>query len=276
VTGVKPETSQCSQRRAPWVEIAVLPDAESAAREAAVRIAAAAREAIRDRGRCLLALSGGRAAEAMLHALAREPLDWGAVHVAQVDERVAPAGSDERNLSLLQRGLSGPSLLPRPNLHAMPVDDGDLDAAAERYAATLAQLAGSPPVLDVVHLGIGADGHTASLAPGDPVLSVTDAEVAVTGLYRGRRRMTLTLPALNRARRIVWLVTGADKAPVLARLQAGDATLPASRIAVADARLYADREAAALLGPAMDGYTACGAVNPRHTAASLLPSGSRT
>ena len=130
----------------------------------------------------------------------------------------------------------------------MPVDDADLDAAAERYAATLAHLAGSPPVLDVVHLGIGADGHTASLVPGDPALDVTDRDVAVTGIHHGRRRMTLTLPALNRARGIVWLVTGADKAPVLARLQSGDAMLPAGRVAVADARLYADREAAALRG----------------------------
>lgn len=226
----------------------MLPDAAAAAGEAAARIAAAAREAIRERGRCVLALSGGRAAEAMLHALAREPLDWHALEVVQADERVAPAGSAERNLSLLRRGLLGPSPLPPSHLHAMPVDDADLDAAAERYAATLAHLAGSPPVLDVVHLGIGADGHTASLVPGDPALDVTDRDVAVTGIHHGRRRMTLTLPALNRARGIVWLVTGADKAPVLARLQSGDAMLPAGRVAVADARLYADREAAALRG----------------------------
>lgn len=244
---MKPGTPQCSRQRAPWAGIDLLPDADSAAREAAAGIAAAARAAIRDRGRCVLALSGGRAAAAMLRALVREPLDWRAIEVVQTDERIAPAGSDERNLLLLRSGLLAPSRLPPSKLHAMPVDDADLEAAAGRYAATLARLAGSPPVLDVVHLGIGADGHTASLTPGDPVLDVTDTDVAVTALYRGRRRMTLTLPALNRARRIVWLVTGADKAPVLARLQAGDAMPPAGRVAVAQAHLYADRDAAALL-----------------------------
>ena len=140
-----------------------------------------------------------------------------------------------------------PAALRPENLHAIPVEDADPEAAAGRYAALLARLAGSPPEIDVVHLGLGIDGHTASLVPGDPVLGVTDADVAVTRLYRGRRRMTLTLPVLERARRIVWLVIGADKAAVLARLQAGDTTLPAGRISVAPARLYVDRDAAALL-----------------------------
>jgi len=233
--------------RAPWAEAVVSADAATAAREAAAQIAAAAREAIRLRGRCVLALSGGRAVEPMLRALAREALDWHAVDVVQTDERIAPADSEDRNLTLLRRCLLVPAALRPENLHAMPVEDADPEAAAGRYAALLARLAGSPPEIDVVHLGLGIDGHTASLVPGDPVLGVTDADVAVTRLYRGRRRMTLTLPVLERARRIVWLVIGADKAAVLARLQAGDTTLPAGRISVAPARLYVDRDAAALL-----------------------------
>ena len=104
----------------------------------------------------------------------------------------------------------------------MPVDGADIDDAAVRYAQTLDQIAGSPPVLDLVHLGLGSDGHTASLIPNDPVLDVTDADVAMTGSYQGRRRMTLTYPILNRARRVLWVITGADKAAMLVRLLRGD------------------------------------------------------
>src|SRR5262249_59772742 len=106
----------------------------------------------------------------------------------------------------------------------------DLEAASERYAVTLSEIAGSPPVLDHAHLGLGPDGHTASLVPGDPVLDVTSADVAPTGIYQGRRRMTLTYPLLNRSRRILWLVTGHDKADMLPRLCAGGRSIPAGRI----------------------------------------------
>jgi 6-phosphogluconolactonase/glucosamine-6-phosphate isomerase/deaminase len=126
----------------------------------------------------------------------------------------------------------------------MPVESTDLDAAAKQYSATLESIAGSPPVLDLVHLGMGPDGHTASLVPGDPVLQVTDAEVAVTGIYQGRRRITLTYPVLNRARRVLWLVTGADKAGMLTRLLAADPSIPSGRVNQERALVLADQAAA--------------------------------
>ncbi len=129
-------------------------------------------------------------------------------------------------------------------IHGMPVEDPDLERAAQRYAATLQQLAGTPPVLDLVHLGLGPDGHTASLVPGDPVLRINDKDVAVTGSYQGHRRMTLTYPVINRARSILWLVTGGEKAPVLPRLLAGDQSIPGGRVAQQHALVIADRTAA--------------------------------
>jgi 6-phosphogluconolactonase len=129
----------------------------------------------------------------------------------------------------------------------MPVEAPDLPAAAARYAATLQEIAGSPPVLDLVHLGLGPDGHTASLVPGDPVLDVTDADVALTGVYQGRRRMTLTYPIINRSRRILWLVTGAEKAGMLTRLSGGDPSIPAGRVRQDQALVVADRAAAGQL-----------------------------
>jgi len=126
----------------------------------------------------------------------------------------------------------------------MSVESDDLEGASRRYALALEEIAGVPAVLDLVHLGLGPDGHTASLVPGDPVLDVTGADVALTDVYQGRRRMTLTYPVLNRARRIVWLVTGRDKADMLTRLYKGDDSIPAGRVRRDRALVLADREAA--------------------------------
>jgi 6-phosphogluconolactonase len=195
--------------------------------------------------RSLRAPSGGRTPWVMLRALSgRDDVPWTHVHVLQVDERIAPGGHADRNLTHMCATLLAPGQSAAPQIHAMPVESEDLDEAAARYVQTLAGLAGSPPVLDLVHLGLGPDGHTASLIPGDPVLDVEDADVALTGMYQGRRRMTLTFPALNRARRVLWLVTGKDKAAMLARLQGGDPTIPAGRVRQDRAVVLADRTAA--------------------------------
>jgi 6-phosphogluconolactonase len=214
-----------------------LPDAEAVATRAAGLVADAAREAVGARGRFVFAVSGGRTPWRMLELLARAPLPWASIDIVQVDERVAPAGAAERNLTRLEAALAG---VPA-RVHAMPVADADATAACAAYAAALARLAGTPPVIDLVHLGLGADGHTASLVPDDPVLDVADADVAMSGPYQGCRRMTLTFPALARARRVLWVVTGGDKADALARLLAGDPAIPAARVARTAARVLAER-----------------------------------
>jgi 6-phosphogluconolactonase len=180
----------------------------------------------------------------MLRALGALTVPWENVHVLQVDERVAPDGHPDRNLSHVVASLLEPGQAGRAQIHPMAVNSADLEEAAVRYARTLVEIAGSPPVLDLVHLGMGADGHTASLVPGDPVLDVADADVAVSGPYQGRTRMTLTYPVLNRARRVLWLITGEEKAAMLVRLRDGDRTIPAGRVEQDRALVVADRAAA--------------------------------
>jgi len=226
------------------VELEVLDDAAGVARRGAALLAAAARAATAERGRFLVALSGGSTPWQMLGALADEDVPWYAVHVFQVDERVAPNGHPERNLTHLRECLLGRLPMPEEQLHAMPVEDADLEIAARDYAAMLARRAGTPPVLDLVHLGLGSDGHTASLVPDDPVLDARDADVSLTAPYAGYRRMTLTYPVLDRARRVLWLVTGGAKAAMLNRLRAGDPTIPAGRVRSDRALVLADRAAA--------------------------------
>ena len=230
------------------MNIEVYADADSVARKAAAIIAAQARDAVGARGRFIFAVSGGRTPWLMLRYLAGEQVPWEAVHVVQVDERVAPAGHPDRNLTHLRESLLTRVSLRPEQIHAMPVEAPDLQAGAESYARSLLEIAGSPPVLDLVHLGLGPDGHTASLTPGDSVLNVTDADVAPTGVYQGRRRMTLTYPIVNRSRRILWLVTGGDKSGPLARLLDADQSIPAGRVRQDHAQVLADRAAAAELG----------------------------
>jgi 6-phosphogluconolactonase len=221
----------------------VFPDPGSVAIRAAERIAHAAREAVKARGRCALAISGGTTPWQAFGALAGEDVPWERVYLFQVDERVAPPGDPERNYSHMKEALIDRIPILPANVHPMPVEEGDLDAGARRYEAILRGITGTPPVLDLVQLGLGEDGHTASLFPGDPALQVLDADVALSGLHKGRRRMTLTFPAIDRARCILWLVTGSGKSAALERLRAGDRSIPAGCVLRRRAILLADKAA---------------------------------
>ena len=226
------------------MKVQVFADADAVAKEAARVIATEARAAVTTRGRFVMAVSGGRTPWQMLQVLATEDVPWKNVHVVQVDERVAPAGHPDRNLTHLCESLLEQAPLRPEQIYAMPVEEKDLEAAARSYGQTLQELAGTPPVLDLAHLGLGPDGHTASLVPEDPVCEITDADVAMTGVYQERRRMTLTYPMLNRSRRVLWLVTGREKAGMLVRLRGGDVSIPAGRIRQDKALVLADRAAA--------------------------------
>jgi 6-phosphogluconolactonase len=214
-------------------ELETLPDPDAVARAGAVFVAERARDAVTTNGTFHFAVSGGHTPWAMFAELASEKVPWESVVIYQVDERVAPAGDPDRNLHHLREALGSAPARVEP----MPVEDPDLEAAAHSYGASL------PAQFDLIHLGLGPDGHTASLVPSDPVLAVTDRLVALTQPYQGRVRMTLTYPALARARQILWLVTGADKQSALTRLLAGDEGIPAGRVQAASSLVMADRVA---------------------------------
>jgi 6-phosphogluconolactonase len=225
------------------MKVQIFSDADAVAKAAAQFIASEARASFGARGRFTMAVSGGKTPWQMLRSLTNEEVPWKNVHVMQVDERIAPAGDTDRNLTHLQESLLSHAPLSPEQILAMPVEEKKLEAAVASYAATLRQIAGSPPVLDLVHLGLGADGHTASLVPNDAVLDV-DADVALTGIYQQRRRMTLTYPLINRARCVLWVVTGGEKAGMLARLYEGDVSIPAGRVRRDRALVLADELAA--------------------------------
>jgi 6-phosphogluconolactonase len=215
-------------------ELVTVPDAPSLAKRGAVFVAALARAAVADRGRFSWAVSGGRTPWAMFAELAHEDVPWGSMEIFQVDERVAPEGDPDRNLTHLRQSLGSAPAKVTP----MPVNDPDVESAAAAYADTL------PARFDLVHLGLGPDGHTASLVPGDPVLDVTDRLVALTAPYQGHPRMTLTYPALSRADEILWLISGADKRGPLASLLDGDQSIPAGRVQARHSTVLADASAA--------------------------------
>ncbi|MGW6145426.1 6-phosphogluconolactonase [Streptomyces sp. NPDC055140] len=177
-------------------ELQVVADPDAVAGTAAAFVARLARACVQAHGRFTFAVSGGHTPWAMFAQLAHEHVPWEHVAVFQVDERVAPDGDQDRNLTHLRESLgTAPA-----EVIAMPVNDADVDAAAAAYGRSL------PGRFDLVHLGLGPDGHTASLVPRDPVLEVSDRLVALTAPYMGHQRMTLTYPALARAQQVLWLI----------------------------------------------------------------------
>ena len=217
------------------LELEVHADPEAVAGRAAEHVAARAKAAVADHGRFTVAVSGGHTPWAMFARLVTLDMPWENVTIFQVDERVAPDDDPDRNLTHLRQSLPSQA---GADVRPMPVTADDLDLAADEYARSL------PDAFDLVHLGLGPDGHTASLVPGDPVLEILDRDVALTGVYQGRRRMTLTYPVLDRAGHVLWLVTGQDKVDALRRLRAGDRSIPAGRVSSADSLLIADDAAA--------------------------------
>ena len=227
------------------MQIEVLPDADAVAKRAAGVIAAAARQAAAARGRFTLAVSGGHTPWQMLRLLADEEVPWSSVHVLQVDERIAPAGDPDRNLTHLRESLLPRAPLPPDQLHAMPVEDPDATAAAARYAAPCAHWAA---IRRCSISSISVSGPTATRprwCRATRCWASPAVDVAPTGgLYQNRRRMTLTYPVLNRARQILWVVTGAEKVTALQKLRAADASIPGGRVNQAHAMVVADRAAA--------------------------------
>ena len=223
------------------VHVEVEDGAAGVARRGAKEIASDAHKAVDARGSFTIAVSGGSTPWAMFAALADEDVPWGATGIWQVDERIAPRDHNDRGLTHLERALPPAALAA---VHPMQVDDLDPSDDDACEAASAAYAAGLPPAFDLIHLGLGDDGHTASLVPGDAVLDVHDRDVAITGVYRGRRRMTLTFPVLDRARQILWIATGANKAEPLRTLLARDTTSPAARVAAPNPLAIVDREAA--------------------------------
>ena len=219
------------------IELEVPGDERAAARRAAELVAADGAAAVAERGSFGFAMSGGRSPWAMLAILGElEQMPWEQTELFQVDERIASPGSEDRNLTHMVLGLS---MDHQAAMRPMPVTQRDLDGAAHTYEESL------PERFDLVHLGLGPDGHTASLVPGDPVLEVTDRRVALTGtIYQGHPRMTLTYPAIDAARKILWLVTGAEKREPLAQLLAGDTSIPAGRVHNDEIIVVADEAAA--------------------------------
>ncbi len=214
------------------MNVEVLPDGEALARRAVDVVVATSVSAIEERGVFVWAVSGGTTPRRMLELLSeRTDLDWSCTHLFQVDERIAPDGSDDRNATMLDTALLTEAFLERntpAGIHLMPVTDDDVEAGAANYASLMDRHAGSPVVFDLVQLGMGSDGHTASLIPGDPILSIDDVDVATTGEYQGRRRMSFTWPVLDRAKQLLWVVGGESKQGAVRQFLDNDPAIPAT------------------------------------------------
>lgn len=224
------------------MKLHVQSSADAAARKAAQIIADLLNKALSSRPMATVAFSGGSTPNRMFQYLAQQQIDWSRVEIFQVDERIAPAGDPARNIAALQQHLLDHIDIPEQQVFTIPVEASDLDESLESYASQLKTAAGNPPHLDIVHLGLGDDGHTASLPPGDDVLN-SGRLVDICADFNGYRRITLTFPVLDQANSIVWLVAGADKALMLGRLLARDVEIPAGRVSQGRAILVSDEAA---------------------------------
>lgn len=230
------------------MNVEVLADSEALAKGAVDVIVRSAATAIEERGVFVWAVSGGTTPRRMLELLReRRDIDWSRVHVCQVDERLAPDGDPDRNATMLDEALLTEDFLRRntpAGVWLMPVTNEDHETAADDYARTLDALAGHPLIFDLIQLGMGSDGHTASLVPGDPILTIVDRDVALTNDYQGRRRMSLTWPVLDRAKELLWVIGGESKRDAVAQFLANDPSIPATLPTQARATVLLDAAAA--------------------------------
>ncbi len=207
----------------PGMLIAV-PSADDVAREAAARIARVLHDTINGRGSATIALSGGETPKATYGKLATDgKVDWTKVHVFWVDERAVPPTDKQSNYRWAKEALIDPAKIPLENVHRMPADSKDLEQAAREYEAMLKTKvhagAGGVPAFDLMVLGVGDDGHTASLFPNHPAVNVTDRLVIAIGETPGREpRLTLTAPVIEQSRAVFVLAVGAKKTPALERV----------------------------------------------------------
>jgi len=229
------------------MNVEVLADSEALAQRAVEHLVAAAAAAIDERGRFVWAVSGGSTPRRMLQLLSeRDDLDWSRTHLFQVDERVAPDGDSDRNATMLDTELLTESFLERhtpAGIHLMPVTADDLDEACSGYASLIDRTTGSPAVFDVIQLGMGSDGHTASLIPDDPILGIDDRDVAMSELYQGRTRMSLTWPVLDRAKQLLWVIGGESKVDAVEQFLSNDPSIPATLPTQARALVLLDEAA---------------------------------
>ena len=247
-------------------EVHVSPDSAALAREAADRFVAAARAATAARGRFTVALSGGSTPKALYQLLAappyRDEVDWRKVYVTCGDERCVPPDDDESNYRLAREALLDHVPIPGDQVRRMPGELPDYDAAARAYESTLRRLFGlapdsrEVPRFDLIYLGLGTDGHTASLFPGSPALHERERLVVAPYVEQlGAHRLTLTPPVLNAAREVTFLVAGREKAAIVREVLRSPRDvdrLPAQVVAPTDGRLtwLLDAAAAAELAAA--------------------------
>lgn len=224
------------------MKIELFPSAEQVAEGAAAYLEQLIRKTLAEKKTFSMAISGGRTPWEMLKILSKAPLPWTRINLFQVDERVAPDGHVDRNLTQLFQAIEGSPMVTRLQIFPMPVTAEDLEAGSQYYAELIHDITEGEG-LDLIHLGLGSDGHTASLVPRDGVL-VNERKVACTEeIYQGRIRMTLTYPLLNSAKRILWIVTGAEKQEMVHRLIKQDTSIPAGAVNQANALLMVDQAA---------------------------------